>query len=182
MERTPRRRQLARSTRGLRSASWHSMISPVRTASAEMPTSVCRRTPRSGAVRPTRAPKRVVSHELRLFFLALASGFIGVLVALVLLWTGAHDDTTRWTLTILITVLWLGFALAVRSNVVRPLQTLSNMQSALREGDFSFRIRGAKSGDALGELMLEVNALSDMLREQRLGAMEATAQRSRRAP
>src|SRR2546425_3394712 len=51
MERTPSRRQLAKSTRGLRSASWHSMISPVRTASAEMPVSFCSRTPRSGAVR-----------------------------------------------------------------------------------------------------------------------------------
>ena len=126
-------------------------------------------------VRPIRARKRRLSHELRLFLLALGSGFVAVLVALLLLWTGAHDDSTRWSLTTIIVLVWLGFALAVRSNVVRPLQTLSNMQSALREGDFSFRIRGAKSGDALGELMLEVNALSDMLREQRLGAMEASA-------
>ena len=126
-------------------------------------------------VRPKPAQKRHLTHDVRLFFLALSSGFVAVLVALVLLWTGTHDDTTRWTLTFFIVLLWLGFALAVRSNVVRPLQTLSNMQSALREGDFSFRIRGANSGDALGELMLEVNALSDMLREQRLGAMEATA-------
>jgi len=59
--------------------------------------------------------------------------------------------------------------------VIHPLQTLANMQSALREGDFSFRVRGARSGDALGELMLEVNTLSQLLREQRLGAMEATA-------
>jgi len=49
------------------------------------------------------------------------------------------------------------------------------MQSALREGDFSFRVRGAKTGDALGELMIEVNTLSQMLREQRLGAIEASA-------
>jgi nitrogen fixation/metabolism regulation signal transduction histidine kinase len=49
------------------------------------------------------------------------------------------------------------------------------MQSALREGDFSFRVRGAQMGDALGELMIEVNTLSEMLREQRLGAMEASA-------
>jgi len=128
--------------------------------------------------RPARRPaksNRFLTHETRIFFLALAGGFVAVLVALILLWTSTHDDNSRWTLSIFIVVLWLGFALAVRSNVVRPLQTLSNMQSALREGDFSFRIRGAKSGDALSELMVEVNALSDMLREQRLGAMEATA-------
>ena len=92
-----------------------------------------------------------------------------------LLWTGDHEFSTRWSLTFLVVLLWVGFAFALRSAVIRPLQTLSNMQSALREGDFSFRVRGAKMGDALGELMLEVNTLSEMLREQRLGAMEASA-------
>ncbi len=53
--------------------------------------------------------------------------------------------------------------------MIHPLQTLSNMQSALREGDFSFRVRGAKTGDALGELMLEVNALSDVAARATLG-------------
>jgi two-component system nitrogen regulation sensor histidine kinase NtrY len=122
-----------------------------------------------------RKSKRHLSHENRILLLTLASGAIGVALALVLLWTGDHDFSTRWTLTFLVVMVWMGFAFALRSAVIRPLQTLSNMQSALREGDFSFRVRGAKMGDALGELMLEVNALSEMLREQRLGAMEASA-------
>src|SRR5262249_59580719 len=54
------------------------------------------------------------------------------------------------------------------------LQTLSNLLAALREEDFSIRARGASREDAMGEVMLEVNALSETLREQRLGAMEAT--------
>jgi len=37
------------------------------------------------------------------------------------------------------------------------------------------RARGARPDDALGEVMLEVNSLSDALRERRLGALEATA-------
>jgi nitrogen fixation/metabolism regulation signal transduction histidine kinase len=45
----------------------------------------------------------------------------------------------------------------------------------MREEDFSIRARGARNDDALGEVMLEVNALSETLREQRLGALEATA-------
>ena len=125
--------------------------------------------------RPLQKRKRHWSHETRIFLLALGSGAAGVVLAIVLLWTGNHDPSTSWSLTFLVLVLWLGFALGLRSAVIRPLQTLSNMQAALREGDFSFRVRGAKSGDALGELMLEVNTLSDMLREQRLGAMEASA-------
>ncbi|PYX92319.1 MAG: hypothetical protein DMG71_18260, partial [Acidobacteria bacterium] len=109
-----------------------------------------------------------LNHENRILLLALGAGAAGLVVSIVLLWLSDYSDSTRWTITGLITVLWLGFAFSVRSAVAHPLQTLSNMQSALREGDFSFRVRGAGSGDSLGELMLEVNALSDMLREQRL--------------
>jgi nitrogen fixation/metabolism regulation signal transduction histidine kinase len=126
-------------------------------------------------VRPRPKAKHRLSHENRVLLLALGSGAAGLLLSVILLWTSDHDPGTRWSLTFLLCIVWLGFAFAVRGAVVRPLQTLSNMQAALREGDFSFRVRGARFGDALGELMLEVNTLSDMLREQRLGAMEASA-------
>src|SRR5205814_6197037 len=56
----------------------------------------------------------------------------------------------------------------------RPLQTLSNMLAALREGDYSIRARGAGREDALGLAFLESNLLGDTLRWQRLGALEAT--------
>ena len=58
-----------------------------------------------------------------------------------------------------------------------PLQTLSNLLAALREGDFSIRARGAAHDDALGEAMLEVNFLGQILREQRLGALERMGHR-----
>jgi len=70
---------------------------------------------------------------------------------------------------------WCSFAFAARERVVHPLQTVSNLLSALREEDFSVRARGARRDDPLGDVMFEVNALSEMLREQRLGALEATA-------
>ena len=63
----------------------------------------------------------------------------------------------------------------LRERVVRPLQTLSNMLAALREGDYSIRARGADRDDALGLAFLESNLLGETLRTQRLGAMEATA-------
>ena len=55
-----------------------------------------------------------------------------------------------------------------------PLQTLSNLLAALGEGDFSIRARGARGGDPLGEVMIEVNTLVETLRHQRLDALEAT--------
>jgi two-component system, NtrC family, nitrogen regulation sensor histidine kinase NtrY len=59
--------------------------------------------------------------------------------------------------------------------LVRPLQTLSNVVSSLREGDYSFRARGAGTTDALGELAAEINALADLLQRQRVRSLEATA-------
>jgi nitrogen fixation/metabolism regulation signal transduction histidine kinase len=64
---------------------------------------------------------------------------------------------------------------ALVDSVVRPLQTLSNVIASLREGDYSFRARGAGSPDALGELATEVNALADLLQKQRVRSLEATA-------
>jgi two-component system nitrogen regulation sensor histidine kinase NtrY len=114
-------------------------------------------------------------YERRIQLLGLAAGFPGSLIAILLLWFGDYSSQTAWTFTILIVIFWLGFAFSLRQRVVFSLQTLSNLLAAMREEDFSIRARGARSDDALGEVMLEVNALSETLREQRLGAQEATA-------
>src|SRR5262249_54561630 len=107
--------------------------------------------------------------------LALAAGLPGSAIAFILLWTGNFSSPTIWTLTLVIVTFWLGFALSLRHRVVFSLQTLSNLLAAMREEDFSLRARGARQNDAMGEVMIEVNALSQTLREQRLGALEATA-------
>ena len=117
---------------------------------------------------------RRLTYERRIQLLALAAGLPGSFIALILIWTGSYSSGSAWTLTFLIFSLWLGFALSVRHRVVFSLQTLSNLLAAMREEDFSIRARGARPDDAMGEVMIEVNALSTMLREQRLGAMEAT--------
>jgi nitrogen fixation/metabolism regulation signal transduction histidine kinase len=92
-----------------------------------------------------------------------------------LLWYDGYSAQVQWTVDLLLVLLWLGVSFNLRTRIVRPLQTLSNILAAIREGDYSIRGRRALSGDALGEVMLEVNDLGQTLREQRLGAMEATA-------
>lgn len=114
-------------------------------------------------------------HERRVLWTALAAGLPAVLVALLLLWIGDYAPRVQWTVGAFIVILWLGFAFSTQERVIRPLQTLSNMLAALREGDFSLRARGADPEDALGLALLEVNELRDTLREERLGAVEATA-------
>lgn len=107
--------------------------------------------------------------------LALVAALPGAVVSLVILWFGDYSPKVQWTLTTLILLVSLGFAFAVRERVVFPLHTLSNLLAGLREGDFSIRARSTAPGDPLGEVMVEVNALVDTLRHQRLDAVEATA-------
>ena len=117
-----------------------------------------------------------IGYEGRVVLLALLAGLPGAAVALIILWTGNYAARTQWTLSVIICGAWWGFTMAVRERVVFPLQTLSNLLAALREGDFSVRGRAPRPDDALGEVMREVNTLSGTLREQRLGALEATTQ------
>ena len=113
--------------------------------------------------------------EGRVTALTLVAGLPGVALCAFLLWFDGYSARTQWTVDLLLVFLWLAVSASLKNRVVRPLQTLSNILAAIREGDYSIRGRRAASGDALGEVMLEVNDLGETLRGQRLGAMEATA-------
>ena len=114
-------------------------------------------------------------HDLRIFYISLLAGFPAVAATVALLVAGDYPAKVAWTIASAVVAVWLGASLALRERVLRPLQTASNLVSALREGDFSVRGRGARLGDPLGELMLELNELAGTLREQRLGSLEAGA-------
>src|SRR5438128_851753 len=119
-----------------------------------------------------RRPPRL-AHDRRVLLLALASGLPAVVLAMALLWAGDHSPKLRWTFTTLVIGSWVLLAAAARERVVHPIQTLSNMIAALREGDFSIRGRSTSRDDPLGLAFWEANTLSETLRQQRLGALEA---------
>jgi nitrogen fixation/metabolism regulation signal transduction histidine kinase len=126
---------------------------------------------RSGKARP----RHGLSFEARLRVLALCIALPGLLVCCGLL-LSQHASTSLWLtlLGVIVFVTLITFGLLVE-HVVRPLQTLTNVVSALREDDYAFRARGSSTGDVLGELAMEINSLADMLQDQRAGALEASA-------
>ncbi|MES2125312.1 MAG: ATP-binding protein [Gemmatimonadota bacterium] len=116
----------------------------------------------------TSQPRRIVA-------IAAWAALPAVLLALALLWLEPHSARVKWTGTLLLaSTLGIGL-LVLRDRVIRPLQTVSNLLAAMREGDYSHRARASDPEDDLGLLYLEANALAEMLRGQRLGALEATA-------
>jgi two-component system, NtrC family, nitrogen regulation sensor histidine kinase NtrY len=116
-----------------------------------------------------------LTHDQAVLAFCLLGGLPAVVLSFVWLWDSSHAPDVRATLGLLILACWAGFAFAAQERVVRPLQTMSNLLLALREGDFSFRARGAKRRDPLGDVLAEINGLGEILQTQRRGALEATA-------
>ena len=120
-------------------------------------------------------PSSGAAFESRLWRAALLTGLPVALLALVVLVFGAPEGDLRWMLIGLLPVMWLWGAYTLRNRVVFPLYTLSNLLEALREGDYSLRGTRAHRGDAMGDVVWEVNVLSQTLREQRLRVEETLA-------
>src|ERR1700733_1834015 len=113
--------------------------------------------------------------ERRVRFLCLLIAAPALVLAAILLWRAGASRGTMVTLLGGAALLSLIAAGLLMEQIVRPLQTLANVVAALRESDYSFRARGGRQLDALGELALEINEFADTLQAQRLGELEATA-------
>ena len=127
------------------------------------------------AAPPPRRARWRPSYDVRVAALVLAGGLPAVLTVFLLLVLGHYSTRVLWTVGGVVVFAWIVAAVAVRTRVVRPLQTLANLLAALREGDYSIRARGDDLDDPLGLAFAEVNALREPLRAQRLGAVEAVA-------
>jgi nitrogen fixation/metabolism regulation signal transduction histidine kinase len=122
---------------------------------------------------PLGASNRRLSYEkrIRLWLFALTAPSIVAIGVLTYLHTESPFSALAATVTAAVVI-----AIAAAyffEQLVRPLQTLANVVAALREDDFSFRARGARRGDSLGDLALEINALASTLQTQRAAARDA---------
>ena len=127
-----------------------------------------------GAKKPP-APRRRLSHERAIQLLTVFAGLPGAVTSLAMLWSGDFTPKVQWTLSVWVLGVWLACASAVRVRLIYPMQTLTNLLAALREGDYSLRSRRARREDSLGEVMSELNALGETLLVQRREATEAVA-------
>jgi two-component system, NtrC family, nitrogen regulation sensor histidine kinase NtrY len=122
----------------------------------------------------TARKRRRALYERRVNFYSFLAALPGIIVSGVLIWLQPWSTESKLALSFLEAIVWWVLTLALHEQVIRPLQTLANVVAALREEDYSFRARGAATDDALGELSMEVNALADLLADQRVRAIEAT--------
>jgi len=119
--------------------------------------------------------RRGLRHEDAILVLAVLAVAVPAVIALLLIWLGDLDLKSRITLTLAIVSGSGGLVLAVRTRVMRPLQTLANLTAALRERDYAVRGRHRRSDDALGLAIAELAGLADQLRDERWRDEEAGA-------
>src|SRR5580698_7288202 len=126
-------------------------------------------------LRPPKHIGRSAPFERRIRLLCLLIAAPAFVLAAILLWNANASRTMMVTVLGGVALLSLIASGLLVEQIVRPLQTLANVVSSLRESDYSFRARGARQLDALGELALEVNEFADLLQSQRVGELEASA-------
>ena len=119
-----------------------------------------------------RTPRRL-SYDRRLRLLLLALLLPTVLLGGSLVYVLTTSRTSAAITAGVLSLVALLVGATLHETLTRPLQTLSNVVAALREQDFSFRARGARRDDSLGDLALEINALASTLQLQRTAAHDA---------
>ena len=106
------------------------------------PTPHCTSLPSWVRVLPAANPQRKrfrLLYEKRIALFAILAASPGVAFGTVLIWTHNWTQDIKISLTVLEVFLWLVLTIALLDQIVRPLQTLTNVVGALREEDYSFR-------------------------------------------
>jgi nitrogen fixation/metabolism regulation signal transduction histidine kinase len=116
-----------------------------------------------------------MKHEDDVLALILAAIAIPATIALLFIWLTGLDLKSEVTLTLAILFGSGAFAGAARARAMRPLQTLANLTSALRERDYAVRGRHMRRDDAFGLALTELSGLADQLRGERWHDEETAA-------
>jgi nitrogen fixation/metabolism regulation signal transduction histidine kinase len=115
------------------------------------------------------------TYDVRIVLSALGVAVPGAaLIAVLLIWRDLSWNVLG-VLTAIALAATLALAFRLRNRVIYPLYTLSNLLEALREGDFSLRGSRARRDDPIGEVIWEINTLSQTLRDQRHKVEETSA-------
>ena len=122
-----------------------------------------------------RGAPRARNLELVLTGLVLLGGLPAIAIAVYYLFSQPHTPEVRWTLLVVVVLVWMGAASAARQLAVRSLNLVANLLGALREGDYSIRGLSARSGSSMAMVMREVNDLGSTLQRQRTEAVESAA-------
>src|SRR3569833_1964112 len=129
-----------------------------------------------GRVRRSVSPGRSrLAFERRILVLSVALTMPALVLGVWLIWRLELEWIWRGVASAAKLTILGGSCVALRKSVTEPLRCLTNVVEAYRSGDYTIRSSRERPGDALGDLVHEINSLGDTLHQQRLQALEATA-------
>ncbi len=111
----------------------------------------------------------------KLSMVALSAALPAVAVALYFVCGSSFQKRWIYFLSALILVPWVVGAWWLRDRLVYSLRSVSNLVTAVRQGDFTVRGRSGGRDGSYGSLVHEVNELIDALQAQRLDDVEAVS-------
>jgi len=118
---------------------------------------------------------RGANHERRSLVVALLATLPAVASSLALLAASTYAPLLRALLVAGVILAWVCGGFLVERQLVRALQSISNVLGALRDGDFSVRAHRRGRDDAVDRVFAEINAFAGTLTRQRTGASEVSA-------
>ncbi|MDQ3282429.1 MAG: PAS domain-containing protein, partial [Acidobacteriota bacterium] len=116
-----------------------------------------------------------MSFEKRILLTSLTALVPVALIALLLVFAGDFSGKVRWTVLFFVALSAFIGTYVLLEQLVYPLRTLSNLVTALREEDYTLRARNVRGDDAFSDVLVEINALADLMESRKLEAVEAAA-------
>ena len=114
-----------------------------------------------------------ISFEKQLLTYLLIATLVPAVMLLITLW---YFDVSKNLMVLIVLFLFclIGFcASTLYQKITYQFRTLSNLLEGMTRGDYSLRGRMSKPDSALGQLVEQINSLSDTLMNQRFSAMES---------
>jgi two-component system, NtrC family, nitrogen regulation sensor histidine kinase NtrY len=115
-------------------------------------------------------------YERRILALVSVPLLLTQISGIVLLWSAPASTAVKIVAALVLLTVLICLGAILLSTITNPLRALANVVEAYRAGDYT--LRGSKpdcSGDALGDLVNEINSLGTTLLNQRLQTLEVTA-------
>ena len=116
-------------------------------------------------------PSKLTNHA-KVLILAVLSGLPALAFMAYIAIRDEYSTLTLYSMGILVFGVYIACLTAIYRLVVRPLQTMANIVAALKEKDYTLRVKYTNTDDPMGLSFSELNDLADKLQNQRLDMIE----------
>lgn len=117
-------------------------------------------------------PRHRLTNHAKVFILSLVSGLPALAFMIHTIYRENYSTLAVYTIAVVVIVVYAYCLASIYRLVVRPWQIMANIVAALKERDYTLRVRYPNIEDPMGLSFEELNSLANYLQSQRLDMME----------